>query len=97
MIPEKIPRSTHPFFQEYNPDDLSPESDSGLIIERILAYGNRQEIRWLFRCFGQDRITEWIELLGNRRLPWRRYNLFCVLLDLTPSHSRDVEQRIWPY
>ena len=35
---------------------------------------------------------------GARLLPWRRYNLWCVLLELPPARrSRPEGQRIWPY
>ena len=93
-----IPRSLAPCFQEYNLGTLDPAQHSDLLIERVLAYGNRQELRWLFRCYGRAQVGEWVRHSGARRLPWRRYNLWCVLLEL-PLVSRECRQRrqIWPY
>ena len=53
---QSIPETTLPFFQEYDFDRLDPESDSDLVIERLLAYGNRDEVHWLLRYYGQARV-----------------------------------------
>ncbi len=91
-----IPRSLAPCFQEYDLERLDPQQHGDLIIERLLAYGNRRELRWLFDYYGWTRITAWVERLGARRLPWRRYNLWCVLLGLPPARRlRTEEQQIW--
>jgi hypothetical protein len=96
MLP--LPASLRPCFQEYDFDQLDPVRDGDLIIERTLAYGNRTELGWLFACYGQTRLSAWVQRLGERRLPWRRYNLWCVLLDLPPARRGRAEgQRIWPY
>ena len=93
-----IPRSLTPCFQEYNIEQLHPAHHGELIIERVLAYGDRRELRWLFDRYGWARVTDWVQRLGQRRLPWRRYNLWCVLLGLPPARRlRSEEQQIWPY
>lgn len=98
MTAAGIPRSLAPCFQEYELERLDPGQHSDLLIERVLAYGDRRELRWLFRQYGRARIAEWVQRLGNRRLSWRRYNLWCVLLDLPPARRhRPKEQQIWPH
>lgn len=98
MTSAGIPRSLAPCFQEYDLDRLDPAQHGDLLIERVLACGNRRELRWLFHRYGRDRVGEWVERFGPRRLPWRRYNLWCVLLDLPPARrSRPDEQQIWAY
>ncbi len=93
-----IPRSLAPCFQEYDLERLDPAQHAELVIERVLAYGDRREIRWLFGRYGRARISDWVQRLGSRGLPWRRYNLWCVLLDLPPARRlRPEGQRIWPY
>ncbi len=93
-----IPTSLRACFQEYDIEQLDPAQHGDLIIERTLAYGNRPELRWLFNCYGRTRLRDWVQRLGARRLPWRRYNLWCVLLGLPPARrSRPEEARIWPY
>jgi hypothetical protein len=93
-----VPRSLAPCFQEYDLERLDPVQHGDLLIERVLAYGDRRELRWLFGRYGRPRVTGWLRRSGARRLPWRRYNLWCVLLGLPPArHPRPEEQRIWPY
>ena len=52
---QSIPETTLPFFQEYDFDHLDPERDSDLFIERLLAYGNRDEVHWLLCNYRQAR------------------------------------------
>lgn len=93
-----IPRSLAPFFQEYDLEKIEPDQHWELVIERTLAYGNRQELRWLFQRYGQSRIADWVRRMGWRRLPKRRFNLWCVLLEIEdPQKPRLQEQRIWPH
>lgn len=75
-----IPWRLTPCFQEYDLEQLYPEAHSDLIIERTLAYGDRHAARWLWQRYGQARLRAWVQRAGARRLPWRRYTLWCVLL-----------------
>ena len=93
-----IPASLRACFQEYNFEQLDPARHGNLIIERTLAYGNRPEVRWLFARYGRTDVATWVQRLGARRLPWRRYNLWCVLLGLPPARRlRREGSQIWPY
>ena len=92
---QSIPESTRSFFQEYDLDRLDPQRDRDLVIERLLAFGNREEVRWLFQCYGQAYIRRWLSGSGARRLPRRRYRLWCVLLDV-PESLREPAP-VWPY
>jgi len=95
---QPLPGSLAPYFQEYNFQRIDPEQHADLVIERVLAYGDRNELRWLFRRYNRQHITDWILHMGARRLPWRRYNLWCVLLSLPPARRfREDNNRIWPY
>lgn len=93
-VPHHIPASAAPFFQEYRFETLDAEADGALVIERILAFGNREELAWLFHDYGRERIKNWVSENGARRLPWRRCNLWRVLLDL-PQTPRGPQA--WPY
>jgi hypothetical protein len=91
-----IPRSLAPCFQEYDLEQLDPEEHSDLILERTLARGDRQAARWLWQRYGRVQMRAWLQRDGARRLPWRRYTLWCVLLDLPRQpHPRNRENRIW--
>ena len=97
MTTAGIPRSLAPCFQEYDLERLDPVQHEELVIERVLAYGDRRELRWLLGRYERVRITDWVRRLGARGLPWRRYNLWCVLLDLPPAQRlRSEAERMWP-
>lgn len=83
-----IPATSAPFFQEYSFPKLNADTHATLIIERLLAYGNREEVRWLFDYYGKSRILEWLREDGQRLLPGRRYLLWCVLLDISPDSRK---------
>lgn len=98
MTAAGIPRSLAPCFQEYDLDRLDPAQHADLVIERVLACGDRRELRWLFDHYDHARVTDWVQRMGARRLTWRRYNLWFVLLSLPPARRlRPEDQRIWPY
>lgn len=92
---QSIPETTRPFFQEYAFEQLDPDRNGDLVIERLLAYGNREEVRWLISYYGQARVRGWLAERGVRRLPKRRYRLWCIVLDATAS-VRETNP-IWPY
>lgn len=90
-----IPETALPFFQEYDFERLDPERDRDLVIERLLAHGNRDEVRWLLGHYGQASVRHWLADCGVRRLPRRRYRLWCVLLDVAESLHEPAP--IWKY
>jgi hypothetical protein len=70
-----------PFFQEYDLAQLNPARDSATIIERILRYGTRSELRWLFSTYSRAEITEWIRLWGEYGLPEPHLSFWRLVLD----------------
>ena len=75
-----IPSSLAPFFQEYDIAKLVPEKDSHTIIERVLQFGNRAEIKWLFTVYSHEQIILWINRFGNERLPQPHLNFWKLVL-----------------
>ncbi len=90
----EIPSSTAPFFQEYDFHKLDVRLHASLIIERILAYGSRAEVRWLLDTYGRDQVREWVAQSGVKRLPWRRLDLWCFVFDIPLPEK---PKRIWPH
>jgi hypothetical protein len=82
---KNIPITTAPFFQEYTFSTLDADVHAALVIERILAYGDRDEVHWLFEYYGKPRLRDWIQKDGLRLLPKRRYHLWCILLGIDPE------------
>ena len=75
-----IPTSLAPFFQEYDFSKLNPEKDSFTIIERVLQFGNRSEIKWLFRVYSQEQVADWVKRFGEERLPQPHRAFWKVIL-----------------
>jgi hypothetical protein len=89
-----IPDGLAVWFQEYDFASLDAERDQRLVIERTLAYGTRAGVRWLLLRYGRPAIQAWLSDLGHRRLPRRRYLLWCLLFDV-PVQGRPSP--IWPH
>lgn len=89
-----IPISLRPYFQEYNLDDLDPAQDAFTIIERTMARGKRDELRWLFSVYGAERLAQWVQKAGWRRLPRRRLVFWVTYFELENLPQR---QGIWPH
>lgn len=91
MIDNKLPQTLAAYFQEYEFYQIDSAMHADLIIERVLAYGDRTELRWLFQRYGYSIVTEWVRRVGAQRLSWRRYNLWCVLLRLPRARRLRAE------
>lgn len=77
-----IPFSLRPFFQEYDLEKLDPERDAHTIIQRTLRYGDRAELRWLFHCYSEASISEWVRQWGQFTLPLPHLAFWRLLLNL---------------
>jgi hypothetical protein len=97
-VSRQIPASAAPIFQEYRFNELDAEKDANLVMERILAFGNREELNWLFHFYDEMKIKTWLSENGLRRLPYRRYNMWCMLLGLPKQDKpKTGVDRAWPY
>lgn len=78
MTMTHVPSGLRPPFQEYDPQSLDLDGDADLIIQPILGYRIRDEIRWLFASYGADRVRAFARVRGERmrsRVPlndWRK-------------------------
>lgn len=77
-----IPLSLKPFFQEYDIAKLTPEKDSHTIIERVLQFGNRTEIKWLFNTYSHQMVIDWIKQFGKDKLPQPHLNFWQIVLGI---------------
>ena len=84
-----IPVSLRAAFQEYTLEQLHPQEHRFTVIERTLAFGDREALRWLFAYFGQDAVREWCAGYGHRLLPRRRYLFWANYFDLPLQPPRN--------
>ena len=79
---QSIPLSLAPFFQEYDITKLTPENNSHTIIERVLQFGNRAELRWLFTVYPSEQITVWVRQFGKDKLPQPHRAFWQIILEI---------------
>ena len=92
--PLTLPAGLAPCFQEYDLAVLDPQRNADLIIERVLALGNRAELGWLFERYGWTSVRTWCQQRGVRRLSRRLYRLWCVVLNIEEAPDRRMA---WPH
>ncbi len=94
LDPHFIPPGLAGAFQEYDFTALDAGRDSRLIIERTLASGTRSDVRWLVARYGRPAVREFLRGLGHRRLPRRRYVLWCLVFEVPELPRPSV---VWPH
>ena len=97
MAAMEIPRTLAPFFQEYSLEKINPARDWELIIERTLAWGNSEEVHWLFANYGKERVADWVRRMGFRRLPRRQLPFWQIMLEIPKTEIVESPRGIWPY
>lgn len=92
--PAGIPVSLRPFFQEYTLEDLDPERCAFTVIGRTLAWGDVEELRWLFAHYAPERLADWVRDAGWYLLPRRRFLYWRCFFDLDDWQQGE---RVWPH
>jgi hypothetical protein len=75
-----IPTGMRMYFQEYDPEQLNLAEQADLIIQRILEFGDWEDLRWLFATYGSKRIRMFIRQRGERWLRPPVFNYWRKLL-----------------
>lgn len=92
-----LPPALRPWFHGYPFEALNLEEHRSLVIERILRYGDRAEVRWLVRQYGKAAIADWLVARGAKLLPWRRHRLWCVAFETPLVDRSPVRVVAWPH
>ncbi len=87
--PNEIPPSLKPFFQEYDLAMLDPDRSAATIIERILIFGNRLELDWLFRVYSREKIMTWVQKWGKDGLPEPHLTFWNLVLGIEKDLDDD--------
>ncbi|GAB4537481.1 MAG: hypothetical protein Fur0018_28160 [Anaerolineales bacterium] len=59
----------------------------GTVIERVLQFGSREEIRWLFRTYPRAEIRAWVERRGDLALPEPHRTFWRLVLGLEEARQ----------
>jgi hypothetical protein len=84
-----IPDEIRDLLWEYDLEGL--DSDANLedaVIERVMQRGRWNQMRWLLRHMGRQRLRLFLEDRGHRRLPPRELR-FWALLSGVPEETRN--------
>jgi hypothetical protein len=90
--PMSIPASLAPFFQEYDLVQIDLERSRFTIIERVLQFGDRQEIRWLFTVYHKQTIMDWVSRWGGEALGELHRSFRKLVLEIPELINRPQEQ-----
>jgi hypothetical protein len=87
-------------FPEYDFAEMGLSSHQGVIIERVLEKGSWEQVRWLFKVFGEETIAEWVRKHGFRMLSRRSFALWKLSLDIkefiTPDWAiQSKDEDLW--
>jgi len=77
-----LPKTLYPFFQEYDPTSFDVQRDANLIIQRTLEYGDWEDVRWLFKQYGQKRLQAFLVENGERWLRPPTFNYWRKLFKI---------------
>src|SRR5574341_1009550 len=93
LSPTGIPASLRPFFQDYEFEASRPDTDAFTVIERALAWGNRRELRWLFKYYTRDQVVGFVRDAGWWRLPPHRFYFWLNVLCITDYRKSDYSRQ----
>ena len=68
------------FFWDTDTSKLDIEKNKQYIIERILEYGDKKEVKWLFSTYKKDDIVE--TLKKSKRISAKSGNYYYLILNL---------------
>lgn len=63
-------------FWEYDFDDILKDLSNIVVIERVLELGDQEQINVLFKNVDRQKIIEYLESIGKRRLSKKSYNFW---------------------
>jgi len=90
-----LPEDTSWLFPEYKFEDIRLDSHKSVIIERILERGTWEQLRWLFKTYGEPEVARWVRDHGFRLLSKRSFSLWKLTLDVedyvAPDWAREAK------
>jgi hypothetical protein len=84
-----IPADAGWLFPEYDFATIQIEGHRGVIIERFLEKGSWEQLRWLFRTYGEETVADWVRRHGFRLLSKRSFALWRLALEVADYHAPD--------
>lgn len=98
----RLPRFLQKYFWDVDFSKLDKKNYPSFIIERILEYGDKRAIKWLFKYFKKFELKEALE--KRRNISPLSANYWSLILNIPGNkisclqkQSQNKLQKTWPY
>ena len=99
---KKLPPSFKQYFWEINFEKLDLEKRRAYVLKRLLEYGNKEAIAWIWKNFEESEMKD--TLCKFRGYSQKSANFWALLLDISKEGvlclrkpSLRGQKKIWPY
>lgn len=82
LAENNLPIDSAWLFPEYDFESVNLDDHQGVIIERILERGSWDQVRWLFKYYGESLVADWVRKHGFRLLSKRSFALWRLALEI---------------
>jgi len=82
---QPLPKRLSPLFPEYDISKINAGKDKMLVISRVLENGGLNEIKWAFKRYARQELSEFIKEDGARLLGSRSLRLWSLVLGAKPK------------
>jgi len=89
----ELPRRLRRFFWDAALSSLSADRHTDFILARLLEFGDRRALGWVFRTYPASRVTEFLQGRGRELLNRRTWRFWAAQLGLTRTGSRKASWR----
>lgn len=98
----QLPAEFHHLFWDARPETIDPEAHAPFVLERLLEYGSLAAVRWAFRAYGAERITDFLRGRGRRTLSRKTLGFWVLILGLEEeacfeTSSLKSSRSFWDY
>jgi len=80
---KRLPEEFRQYFWDVNFDKIDTEKSYIFVISRVLDRGNTDDVKWLIKNFGSDKIKE--ALMKDRGIDVMTGRLWSGMLDIDPN------------
>ena len=89
-----VPGFLRQVFWDVRLSDLSLSRHQDFILTRILEFGDRAALRWLFAAYPRKELVGFLQGRSAERLSRRAWNFWRLVLELPPATPRRVSWRL---
>lgn len=95
-----LPTAFNKYFWDVSLDNIDLQKNSSYIAERLLEYGDFEEVAWLLKTYGKEFIKKVIE--KSRNLSFKSVNYYSLYFGINPKNIlclqedfRNKHRKIW--